>query len=167
MWPIKAQQIVINIVFPASFQILHLIVVSWWRKRRRRLCKVIVALFVPLQFRKKKKFIFLEKVLLIFRRLLVPVWMWMRAAIQLPASCQFVKRATDDWSSPKRSLIILKSSKMNWRDSSKIANFPERSAYWTLRATVEKPKLRAVGNPRNLYNSIRDETKNGCEGDYD
>ena len=44
---------------------------------------------------------------------------------------------------------------MNWRESSRIANFPEWSPYWTLRATVEKPKLRAVGNPPNVYNSIR------------
>ena len=101
---------------------MHLIVVSWLGKRRRRFWKVFVALFIPLQFRKKKKYIYIfEKNLLIFRRLLVPVWMWMWACIQRPASCQFVKRATDDWSSSKRPLIILKSSKMNWRESSRIA----------------------------------------------
>ena len=40
---------------------MHLIVVSWLGKRRRRSWKVFVALFIPLQFRKKKKYIYFCK----------------------------------------------------------------------------------------------------------
>ena len=63
--------------FSRVLKIMHLIVVSWLGKRRRRFWKVFVALFLPLQ-----------------------------------------KGLWSSW----------KSSQMNWRESSRIANFPERSA---------------------------------------
>ena len=71
--------------------------------------KEMVALFVPLQFRKKTKVInyrFGKMFFRFFWWLLIPVWMWMWAAIQRPASCQFVKHAIDDLSSSKRPLFI-------------------------------------------------------------
>ena len=79
MWPIRAKENVINIVFPANLQL---------SKHWKRFCKSIFVLFAPLQLRKKKNSTYLGKILSISQRLLDPVSMLMWAVIQILASCQ-------------------------------------------------------------------------------